>query len=424
MILETTDATFATDIQSDLPVVVDFWAPWCGPCKALEPKLKQIAEDYAGKLKVIKLNIDESPATKEQFGIRGIPTLLFFVDGEQRNRLTGASILRVQVSIEKLLETRGVALSISQPSAVDESTPQVRVVRQAFSSDETVKAACLTRLREMTITEDAYPASVMAGGNGLFETVAGAPGMLAFLINMVWKLQADGARGLEVAHRQLLRMMEVIPVGSDVGLLHRVAMYWLMYDSHWEITSCFVRENELNLLAKIKVLHQQELRAEESTSSAWESLQREAVLLVDVSNPDDSINTRSQRIERLARPLDHSVGDVWRIADLATEDLQRYPEWSPEHRARWEALNLAINQRLKEEVGAPPQEPQAQVEWLPRAKEVDANLRRQYREEHGEIFERHDAWMTYCREIKRTLGYAVIEFMIDRLQSDASDSVI
>jgi len=90
-IVYVTDDSFEEDVlKSDIPVLVDYWAEWCGPCKMIAPILEDIVGDYAGKLKVAKLNIDENSATPPKFGIRGIPTLMIFKDGDVEATKVGA----------------------------------------------------------------------------------------------------------------------------------------------------------------------------------------------------------------------------------------------------------------------------------------------------------------------------------------------
>jgi thioredoxin 1 len=90
-ILEVSDQSFERDVlQSDKPVLVDYWAEWCGPCKAIHPILEEIADEYADRLKIAKLNIDENPETPPRFGIRGIPTLMLFQDGNVEATKVGA----------------------------------------------------------------------------------------------------------------------------------------------------------------------------------------------------------------------------------------------------------------------------------------------------------------------------------------------
>lgn len=82
-LLAISDDTFATAVlQSPLPVLVDYWAEWCGPCKAIAPVLEAVANEYAGKVTIVKLNIDDNPATAPQYGVRAIPTLMLFKNGE------------------------------------------------------------------------------------------------------------------------------------------------------------------------------------------------------------------------------------------------------------------------------------------------------------------------------------------------------
>src|ERR1035438_5249354 len=89
-VLEVTDASFDQEVlRSEQPVLVDFWAVWCGPCKAIGPIVDSVAASYAGKLKVAKVNVDENTGTPSRFGIRGIPALLFFKGGKVADQVVG-----------------------------------------------------------------------------------------------------------------------------------------------------------------------------------------------------------------------------------------------------------------------------------------------------------------------------------------------
>jgi thioredoxin 1 len=85
------DSNFEGEVlKSPTPVLVDFWAPWCGPCKAIAPVLDELADDYAGKLKVVKMNVDENPDTPARYGVRGIPNLLIIKGGQVKDQIVGA----------------------------------------------------------------------------------------------------------------------------------------------------------------------------------------------------------------------------------------------------------------------------------------------------------------------------------------------
>jgi thioredoxin 1 len=90
-IVNVTDASFESDVlKSAQPVLIDFWAPWCGPCRAIAPVVEQMANEYDGKLKIVKVNIDENPRVPTQYDVRSIPTLLMFKDGKVVGQIVGA----------------------------------------------------------------------------------------------------------------------------------------------------------------------------------------------------------------------------------------------------------------------------------------------------------------------------------------------
>ncbi|MEE9614921.1 MAG: thioredoxin TrxA [Thermodesulfobacteriota bacterium] len=104
-IVNVTDSSFETEVlKSEVPAVIDFWAEWCAPCKAIAPIIEEMAGNYEGKIKIAKMNVDENPGTPGKYGVRGIPTLILFKNGEVVDQLVGAvPKAKIQELIDKAL---------------------------------------------------------------------------------------------------------------------------------------------------------------------------------------------------------------------------------------------------------------------------------------------------------------------------------
>ena len=104
-LLHVSDKNFESEVlRSGIPVLVDFWATWCGPCRAISPIIEELAKEFSGRVKITKLNVDENPATPGQYGVRGIPTLILFKEGKVLDQIVGSvPKARLKAMIEKVL---------------------------------------------------------------------------------------------------------------------------------------------------------------------------------------------------------------------------------------------------------------------------------------------------------------------------------
>ena len=124
-VVTLTDSSFDTEVlQSNVPVMVDFWAEWCGPCKMLGPTIDQLADEYAGKAKIAKLNVDDNMATASRYNIRGIPALLIFQGGQVREQLVGA---QPKDNIAKALNKYTIATMRAPQQAQQPQHPATKV---------------------------------------------------------------------------------------------------------------------------------------------------------------------------------------------------------------------------------------------------------------------------------------------------------
>lgn len=105
---QITDATFGSIVENaDMPVLIDFWAPWCGPCRSMTPIIDELAKEYEGRVRICKMNVDENPLTPQQYGVRAIPTLVLIKGGDTVEQITGA-ISKEQ--LKNVIDSKGLRL--------------------------------------------------------------------------------------------------------------------------------------------------------------------------------------------------------------------------------------------------------------------------------------------------------------------------
>src|SRR5712692_7080733 len=110
-IRETSDSTFESDVLgSDRPVLVDFWAAWCAPCRMLAPTVEAVAEKYSSNARVVKINVDDNPSVSQRYGIKGIPTLILFKNGKEEERVVGATS---EQAISRMLDKHVSAATVA-----------------------------------------------------------------------------------------------------------------------------------------------------------------------------------------------------------------------------------------------------------------------------------------------------------------------
>lgn len=234
-----TQATFHQDVEGDTPVLVDFWAPWCAPCLALAPHLATLAASYAGRLKVLKLNVDEAPGGWQHFGVRAIPTLAFYSAGKEYGRLVGPSTMRLQLMVEKWLGELGLVVPALQRASLETRNAALPAdapeeTWNSFGGDVAVKEAGIARLRNCSQEEAYQPSRQLAGDEAQFEAIVGMPMALGDLLGMLYWLQSQNDE--KTARAQTLEIVDAMPVGASLGAVTAKVLYDLLYLSPWAIS--------------------------------------------------------------------------------------------------------------------------------------------------------------------------------------------
>ncbi|MFM0501762.1 thioredoxin family protein [Paraburkholderia caffeinilytica] len=410
-ITDTTLETFDADSDCELPVLVDFWAPWCGPCLALAPSVEQLAADYEGRLKVLKLNTTGSEDACNRFNIRGIPTLVFYRKGEEVGRCTGPSTIRLRTMVGKWLGESGLDVPVrtDELSALPvESATQSEHIWRSFGASEDIKAACVTRWSEAPATPESRPSLVLSGAqkDGQFEASVGAPADFGLLLDMLWDVVADWDNPTDEnpqAHAQMLEWIEALPVGVNLSSVTAAVLYDFMHKSPWDVSQYFDGDAH-DLATRIKLLHTRENAGEKIPISEWQSLQREAVLLIGKGSEQEDRISRS--LESLTIPLNEESAsyEIFTIIRLLFEKNR-----NAENLPIAEVLEIEEIQRKNEsqasaDLGDQPEDAAGSRAWLGRYFEHVRLLNQQSRVQYPELWLRHDALVARKKDTSRQIA--------------------
>lgn len=384
LIVETSDDTFDADVLgANLPVLLDLWAPWCGPCKALAPVLDRLAEDYAGRMTVVKFNVDTSPVIRERFGIRGIPTLLVFKGGVEVARSVGASPTGLRAVLDAVVQVDG------QRGATD---------RVSFGADRARKDACVARLRaaiaekrlikldggDIADTFGSLPSVIAVGDTQRsYAEELGVPADLAVLHNGFFeRLQDDGSDA-----RFALEWVESMPVGADLSGVLRAFARWLIYDAKHGLVTQFVDLQELEALrGEIALLHQHAERGENAGFNDWAGI-RERIRAMRAT-AEGPVRWALDMLAMTAKPLEQfdalSLLEIGVQSVVARMQLAMTSGWTPEQKRILDAHALLHEQRYRQ-LGDRPAEPEALEAFRQKARELFDTMAEQFASEHPEI---------------------------------------
>ncbi|MEQ5837893.1 thioredoxin domain-containing protein [Paraburkholderia acidicola] len=263
LFIDTTDATFENDVlQSTLPVLLDFWAPWCAPCKAMTPLLERIATQHEGKLRIVKYNVDQSSDCMARFKLRGVPTLIAYRAGEELGRHVGGGASGLKLLLEALLAR--------SDTHVDPGT-------RTFGNDPARKARCVARIRQAIAdgrldekqewSGDNLPSAIASGEmpDGGSLDALGLPLAVDALYDHLYEMLSASPDGTQFA----ADFLHAVPVGVDLSAIPRDYLLWILND----LMNQTPLENEaMPLLAELIELHRLESNLDAVPPAQWEAL--------------------------------------------------------------------------------------------------------------------------------------------------------
>ncbi|PZU06941.1 MAG: thioredoxin [Sphingobium sp.] len=367
-ITTVTDDNFDDYIRkSTEPVLVDFWAAWCGPCKALAPTLDGLAQDYHGVVSIAKMDVDANQATRDRLDVRGIPMLALFVDGQEIARLTG---IQSKAKLSSFLDGHLDRTPSEQPSAAVPAIPT-----SAFLGDPAVKALCLERLHRHIAAETALPGfTTWDGANGSplgcatecasaddAAAATGIPASLIELADMLATYYGSAAAGSTC----VAEWLDAVPVGADCSGLPVEMIVALLQTA--EVREAVDTDPALSaLLAEIVALHRE--APDRADAGRWAKLRQRVTELV--KSGDGVEGALRECLESATWPL--SNGDVLRDvlnngSMIPTARATSSAGWTNEDERN---ASTQLNEIAKEMIGAGREPSDAADEFIRRNPEL------------------------------------------------------
>ncbi|HTD03878.1 thioredoxin [Undibacterium sp.] len=294
-----TDAFFKTEVeQAELPVFIDFWAPWCQPCKSLEPVLEYLARSYLGRIKFTKVNVDENPELKQRFDIRSLPTMILFKNDQTLERISGA---QPKAKLSALLDLHVTAaepatMELARPSKVyrafwgdaDLQKAVATQVRQHIEADQVVTAKRVPICDEENQKYSLMGAALHAADMDRYEGTLGIPAVLAQLEEAVHSLMmvevADGDGKSYDAFREQgcsypVDWLQSIPLGADLRRVTPHFLHWLLLDliSAPYLSAFSVVDDAKSVVRDVAALHARTATGTMPNAAEWKAAREAAI---------------------------------------------------------------------------------------------------------------------------------------------------
>jgi thioredoxin len=372
--LETIEADV---INNPLPVLVDFWAPWCGPCKALAPTLSKLSEQFQGNVAFVKIDVDENAGVRERFGVRGIPTLILLRDGKELGRVVGN---RSATQLAGFIDNH-LGFVTPLPAAI-------AVAPNAFGGDARLKMECLAALRAWLDRKRAAPSEAMWDGEigSAIQFVCntadvddcarmlGIPANVLAVVESLSSYRSTHLNGAEfVAH-----WLDAVPVGANLSRLPQMLLTDLL--SGGEMTE-LIGDDATLLSARDRLAAQHDpARAEGPLDSELAAI-KQALANADVAGAARALATRL--LASVAQPLGDAavVTDfVFGLAGTHWELLRAACNWTPDDDRRMMQLAEETSNRAVERG----EEPSQGDKTFERIGQVDPDLFTRFRSHYGD----------------------------------------